>query len=286
MSGGGGSSHGRSAAGAADRGGGVGQGGASAETSPPGGAGRERLDRLLVARGLFPTRSRAADAIRRGHVRVDGRVVRKPGEKVLATARLEADDPAAGYVSRAALKLLAALETWPVDLAGAVCLDVGASTGGFVQVLLERGARRVYAVDVGHGQLHPRLAGDARVVSLEGVNARALNTALVPEPVDVITADVSFISLTKALPAALALARPGARLWALVKPQFEAGPAAVGGGGVVRDDAARRQAVREVAAWLERQGWQVIGHVPSPIAGADGNREFLLHARKTMASAA
>jgi len=239
---------------------------------------RERLDRLLVTRGLFATRSRAADAIRRGHVRVEGCIVRKPGEKVSVTARITTDDPALPYVSRAALKLLAGLKAWPVDLSGAVCLDVGASTGGFVQVLLRHGAQRVYAVDVGHGQLHPDLARDARVISLEGVNARRLDAALIPEPVDVITADVSFISLRKALPAALSLARPGARLWALVKPQFEVGPEGIGRGGVVEDEAMRRQAVADIAAFLEGQGWQVAGHVPSPIAGAEGNREFLIHA--------
>ena len=241
---------------------------------------QERLDRLAVERGLFATRSRAADAIRRGHVRVDGRIIRKPGEKVPAAARIETDDPAGAYVSRAALKLLAGLEAWPADLSGAVCLDVGASTGGFVQVLLQHGARRVYAVDVGHGQLHPDLAEDPRVISLEGVNARDLDAALIPEPVDVITADVSFISLRKALPAALALARPGTRLWALVKPQFEVGPERIGRGGVVRSETARRQAVEDIAAFLEGQGWHVAGHVPSPIAGADGNREFLIHAVK------
>jgi 23S rRNA (cytidine1920-2'-O)/16S rRNA (cytidine1409-2'-O)-methyltransferase len=243
--------------------------------------GRMRLDRLLVARGLFASRSRAADAVRRGHVRVDGRIVRSPGERVAENARLETDDPAKGYVSRAALKLLAALETWPADLRGAVCLDIGASTGGFVQVLLERGAKRVYAVDVGHGQLHADLLGDARVVSLEGVNARMLSGELVPERVDVITADVSFISLRKALPPALSLARPGARLWALVKPQFEAGPQAVGGGGIVRDAAVREAVVADVRRWLEEEeGWQVAGTRPSPLRGGDGNVEYLLHARK------
>jgi 23S rRNA (cytidine1920-2'-O)/16S rRNA (cytidine1409-2'-O)-methyltransferase len=167
-----------------------------------------------------------------------------------------------------------------VALEGRTVLDVGASTGGFTQVCLERGAARVYAVDVGRGQLHPSLAGDPRVVSLEGVDARSLTSALIPDAPDLIVTDVSFIGLAKALPAALGLARGGAELVALVKPQFEVGPEAVGKGGLVKDDAARARALDEVSAFLRASGWIVQANADSPIAGGDGNREYLLWARK------
>jgi 23S rRNA (cytidine1920-2'-O)/16S rRNA (cytidine1409-2'-O)-methyltransferase len=182
-------------------------------------------------------------------------------------------------VSRGAVKLSAALEAFGFDPEGCVALDLGASTGGFTEVLLMRGAKKVYAVDVGHGQLHASLKGDPRVVSLEGCDARALTAATIDEPVDAIVADVSFISLTKALGPALALAAPGAFLVALVKPQFEAGRENVGKGGIVRDEAARRRAVAEVTAWLAAQrGWRVKGVIASPIKGGSGNEEFLLGA--------
>ncbi len=244
---------------------------------------KERLDKLLARRGLASSRARAADAIRRGAVRVDGRPVRKPGTLVAADARVEVHDAARSLVSRAALKLRAAFAAVPAlgeAAMEAACLDVGASTGGFVQVLLEQGARRVFAVDVGHGQLHERLRRDARVVVLEGVNARVLDASLIDEPVAVITADVSFISLTKALPAALTLAAPDAMLAALVKPQFEVGPDRVGKGGIVRNEALRRRALEEVADWVEERGWRVARALPSPITGGDGNAEWLLVARK------
>ncbi|HHN67240.1 MAG TPA: TlyA family RNA methyltransferase [Thermopetrobacter sp.] len=239
---------------------------------------RDRLDRLLVTRGLAPSRARAADAIRRGAVTVDGRVVTKPGAAVAADAAITIEDAAAGYVSRAALKLIAALDHFDIPVKDAVALDVGASTGGFTQVLLERGAAQVFAVDVGGGQLADVLRDDRRVVALEGVNARELSAEVIPQPVDVITADVSFISLRKALPAALELARPGAWLAALIKPQFEAGPEQVGKGGIVRDEQVRERVCAEVAGWLEDRGWLVAGVIPSPIAGADGNVEYLIGA--------
>ncbi len=244
---------------------------------------RMRLDRLLVARGLYATRSRAADAIRRGAVRVNGKRVRKPGAPVAEDAHIELADPAAGYVSRAALKLRAAIEAEPAlaaAISGAVCADIGASTGGFTQVLLEHGARKVHAVDVGHGQLHDGLRTDPRVISLEGLNARDLTVEHMPEPPDVIVSDVSFISLTKALPAALALARPGAWLAALVKPQFEAGPENVGPGGIVKCEEVRREVLERMRDWLRGQGWRPVRMLPSPITGADGNVEYLLIARK------
>lgn len=209
---------------------------------------------------------------------VGGAVAQKPAQTVGPGAEVTVTAEPNPWVSRAALKLVHALEVFGLTPRG-VALDVGASTGGFTEVLLARGAERVYALDVGHGQLHPRIAADPRVVNLEGVNIRAIPARQVP-PVDWITADVSFISLTKALPAALALARPGAVLVALIKPQFEAGRAAVGKGGIVRDPAVHAAVRARIRAWLEGQGWQVTGEAPSPIEGSDGNREFLIAARK------
>ena len=256
-------------------------GSTDAFTAP--GSARMRLDKLLLARGSYASRARAADAIRRGAVRVDGQVVRKPGALVAPGADIALTDAAAGLVSRAGLKLLAAIEAEPAlkrAIAGAVCADIGASTGGFTQVLLRHGARRVFAVDVGHGQLHESLRADARVVALEGVNARDLGARHLPEAPQVVVADVSFISLKKVLPAVLALAAPGAWLAALVKPQFEAGPQHVGGGGIVRDEGVRRRVLEDIRAWVEERGWRVAQVLESPIEGADGNREYLLVAGK------
>lgn len=182
------------------------------------------------------------------------------------------------WVGRGALKLVHALDLWPVPIAGQVVLDVGASTGGFTEVCLSRGATRVYAVDVGRGQLHPRVAADPRVVSLEATDARELTPELVPERPGVIVTDVSFIALAKALPAALALAQPGAHLIALVKPQFEVGREKVGKGGVVTDAAAQAAALEAVKAFVSGSGWRVHAAAASPITGGDGNREFLLWA--------
>jgi 23S rRNA (cytidine1920-2'-O)/16S rRNA (cytidine1409-2'-O)-methyltransferase len=234
---------------------------------------------VLVERGLAVSRARARDLIRRGLVEVAGAVETKAGAAVAPDAEVRVAAGAGDHVSRGALKLSAALEHFGFSALGVVALDVGASTGGFTQVLLERGATRVYAVDVGHGQLHARLAEDPRVVSLERCDARSLDRTRIPEPVGAIVADVSFISLTKALPAALALAGDPAWLVALIKPQFETGRAAVGRGGIVRDPAARNRAVSLVRDWVAAQpGWQVAGVIPSPIAGGSGNEEFLLGA--------
>ncbi|HEX3675511.1 MAG TPA: TlyA family RNA methyltransferase [Rhizomicrobium sp.] len=190
--------------------------------------------------------------------------------------------PAHPYVSRGALKLVAALDRFALSPEGLVCLDIGASTGGFSQVLLERGAARVFAVDVGHGQLHDKIANDARVISLEGVNARELSPVVLGEEVQAIVADVSFISLKLALPRALAMAAPGAWLVALVKPQFEAGKENIGKGGIVRDEALQIAARDDIARWLgEQPGWAGLGAMDSPIAGGDGNREFLIAAKKS-----
>jgi 23S rRNA (cytidine1920-2'-O)/16S rRNA (cytidine1409-2'-O)-methyltransferase len=238
-----------------------------------------RLDVRMVQLGLAPSRARAQDLIRRGLVDIAGVIEQRPGAGVAACAAIHLSQTAGDHVSRGALKLIAALDHFGFPVADVVALDVGASTGGFTQTLLARGAARVYAVDVGHDQLHPRLASDARVVSLEARDARHLDDTLVPEAVGAIVADVSFISLTKALPVPFTLSRAGTWLVALIKPQFEAGRAAVGKGGIVRDPAARQRAVELVRAWVAAQpGWRVLNVIPSPIAGGSGNHEFLLGA--------
>ncbi|MGX1745474.1 MULTISPECIES: TlyA family RNA methyltransferase [unclassified Brevundimonas] len=239
-----------------------------------------RIDQLLVARGVFDSRARARAAIEAGRVRADGRVVAKPSEKVAEDAEIEAE-AAHPWVGRGALKLAHALELWPIAIEGRVVLDVGASTGGFTEVCLGRGAAQVFAVDVGTGQLHPSVAADPRVVNLEKTDARHLTTALITETPSLIVCDASFISLSKVLPAALALAEPEADLITLVKPQFEAdGPKAVGKKGVVKDPEAHAAAVAGVRDWLEESGWTVREVADSPITGGDGNVEFLLWAQK------
>jgi 23S rRNA (cytidine1920-2'-O)/16S rRNA (cytidine1409-2'-O)-methyltransferase len=243
------------------------------------GRDRRRLDLLLVERGLAESRARAQALIMAGLVFSGDRRLDKPGMLIDEDAALAVKGRDHPWVSRGGLKLAHALDRFGIDPAGLVCLDVGASTGGFTDVLLTRGAARVYAVDVGRGQLAWKLRVDPRVILLERVNVRDLTRALIPEPIDLVVCDVSFISLTLALPAALALAAPGARLVALVKPQFEAGRAQVGKGGIVRDPDARREVCERISAWVAAQpGWQVSGLIDSPIAGAEGNLEYLLAA--------
>lgn len=239
---------------------------------------RQRLDELLLARGLFASRSRARDAIARGHVRVAGEPALKAGQLVAADAPLEVDDPARHYVSRAALKLAAGLDHFDLDPAGRYALDLGASTGGFTQVLLERGARHVTAVDVGHDQMDVALAADPRVILLEGVNARDLTPAhLLTGAPEFVASDLSFISILLALPPALDLAEEGAQALILVKPQFEAGREAIGKGGILRDPAEGERIAEARRAWLDGlPGWRALGIASSPIEGGDGNREFLL----------
>jgi 23S rRNA (cytidine1920-2'-O)/16S rRNA (cytidine1409-2'-O)-methyltransferase len=241
-------------------------------------AARLRLDELLVRRGLYATRSRARDAVERGAVSVGGTVVGKPGQQVAASSLIAVDDPAASYVSRAALKLAAGLDHFSFDPTGAHALDIGASTGGFTQVLLERGAAHVVALDVGHGQLDASLHRDPRVTVIEGFNARDLTAAqLGGKQPDFLVSDVSFISLTLALPPALALAAPGARGIFLVKPQFEAGREAIGKGGLLKDPAEAPRVAERLRVWLDLQpGWRALGICDSPIEGGDGNHEFLL----------
>lgn len=243
--------------------------------------GKRRLDQLLVERGLADNRTRAQAVIMAGLVTVGGARADKAGALVASDAAIEVKGKEHPYVSRGGLKLAAALDRFAIDPKGLVCLDVGASTGGFTDVLLRRGALKVYAVDVGHGQLAWSLRGDPRVVVLERTNARHLTRELVPEAPQLIVCDASFIGLETVLPASLALAAPGAFVVALIKPQFEVGPGKVGKGGIVRDPELHRQVCDRISAWLGAQpGWSVLGVEPSPIEGADGNREFLVAARR------
>lgn len=238
---------------------------------------KARLDQLLVARGLCESRSRAQALIMAGLVYSGERRLDKPGVRILADAPLALRGEDHPWVSRGGLKLAHALDHFAIDPSGRVALDIGASTGGFTDVLLARGAQRVYAVDVGRGQLAWKLRNDARVAVREGVNARYLTQEQIPELIGLILCDASFIGLATLLPAALALAAPDAHLVALIKPQFEVGPELVGKGGVVRDPGLHREVCERIAAWLiGRTGWTVLGVTESPITGADGNREFLI----------
>lgn len=234
---------------------------------------RIRLDQALEARGLLPSRARARDAVLRGTVTVNGVVAVKPNQMVGKADLVALDDPAAKYVSRAALKLIAGLDAGEIAVDGKACLDLGASTGGFTQVLMERGARRIYAVDVGHNQLSDRLKGSDRVVSLEGVNGRDLDATLIPEPIAVLVSDLSFVSVTKVIGPVLELCTADAEAVILIKPQFEVGRDKVGRGGIVTDDAAIAGAVDDIVAFMAERGWALRTKVPSPIWGGDGNRE-------------
>ena len=236
---------------------------------------RKRADVLLVELGLFDSRTRAQAAIAAGRVTADGVVLRKASDSIAPDARLEASDHP--WVSRGALKLVAALDHFGFDPSGRVCLDVGASTGGFTEVLLARGARRVIAVDVGRGQLHARLRGDPRVTSLEEVDIRALDPARLAEPPDFATVDVSFISLKLVLPALGRLLRRPAQLVALIKPQFEAGRTHLKKG-IVRDPTVHAAVCDDIAAFARSLEWEIIEVIPSPIEGGEGNKEFLLGA--------
>ena len=235
-----------------------------------------RLDLALEQRGLMPSRARARDAILRGTVSVNGEPAKKPNQMVGESDVLALDDPAAGYVSRAALKLIAGLDAGGIVVDGKTCLDVGSSTGGFTQVLLERGAARVFAVDVGHEQLHASLRDHSRVVSLEGTNARELDRETIPAAIDLLVSDVSFVSVTKVLAAPLALCAPKADAVILFKPQFEVGRDFVGKGGIVSDLEASARAMAEVVAFVEGEGFTLRTKVTSPIAGGDGNVETVL----------
>jgi 23S rRNA (cytidine1920-2'-O)/16S rRNA (cytidine1409-2'-O)-methyltransferase len=239
-----------------------------------------RADQLLVSRGLAESRTRAQALIMAGTVFSGGRKLAKAGEMLGEDAALEVRGKDHPWVSRGGIKLDHGLTHFGFDVAGAVALDVGSSTGGFTDVLLSRGAAKVYAVDVGTNQLAWKLRQDPRVVVHEQTNARNLDSSIVPEPVDVIVCDASFIGLAKVLEAPLRLAKPGAKLVALIKPQFEAGREEVGKGGVVRDPAVHERVCADAAAWVETQGWADVAVTPSPIVGPEGNVDYLLGALK------
>jgi 23S rRNA (cytidine1920-2'-O)/16S rRNA (cytidine1409-2'-O)-methyltransferase len=238
-----------------------------------------RLDLLLVQRGIAETRSKAQDLIKRGAVRMEGRTSLKPNLEVSVEEQIEVLETQR-YVARSAWKLLAGLDHFALSPAERTCLDVGASTGAFTQVLLERGAARVFAVDVGRDQLHASLRADPRIISWESMDARTLTAEQFQAPIEAVTCDVSFISLLKVLPSVLPLAVKGAWLVVLVKPQFEVGRALIGKGGIVKDPAAKLAAIQRVTDHIEAAGWTVLGALPSPIKGQDGNEETLAAAKR------
>lgn len=240
---------------------------------------KDRADRLLVTLGLFESRAGARAAIEAGRVRVDGVVVTKPAQEISDEAVIEAD-PAHPYVSRGGLKLAHGLQAFGVDPKGRHCLDIGASTGGFTEVLLLAGAAHVIAVDVGRGQLHPRIAADPRVTSLEATDARSLTAEMLGEAPDLLVCDASFISLEKLLDVPLSLAAPGADFVGLFKPQFQVGRENIGKGGIVTDIAEADAAAARFEAWMKEKGWPIHAWTASPISGGDGNAERLFHAVK------
>jgi 23S rRNA (cytidine1920-2'-O)/16S rRNA (cytidine1409-2'-O)-methyltransferase len=244
-------------------------------------AGKRRADVALVERGLVESRAKAQALIMAGKVFAGERKLAKPGEAVADDQGLEVRGQDHPWVSRGGLKLAHALAAFGLDPSGLACLDIGASTGGFTDVLLQSGAARVYAVDVGHGQLAWKLRNDPRVVVLERTNARTLSAEQVPEPIDLLVCDASFIGLEVLLPAPLRLMKPRATMAVLIKPQFEVGKDRVGKGGVVRDPALHDEVCARIGAWVNAQpGWKVEGVVESPITGPEGNKEFLLAARR------
>jgi 23S rRNA (cytidine1920-2'-O)/16S rRNA (cytidine1409-2'-O)-methyltransferase len=240
-----------------------------------------RVDQLLLTRGLVESRARAQALVMAGAVFSGERKIAKAGNMLAEDAPLEVRGKDHPWVSRGGIKLDHGLTHFGFDVTGAVALDVGSSTGGFTDVLLSRGAAKVYAVDVGTNQLAWKLRQDPRVIVLEQTNARYLTTEQVPEPVDIVVCDASFISLAKVLEAPLKLAKPGAKMVALVKPQFEAGREEVGKGGVVRDSAVHQRVCEAAAEWVRSQGWKMLGVAESPIRGPEGNIEFLLGVEKT-----
>jgi 23S rRNA (cytidine1920-2'-O)/16S rRNA (cytidine1409-2'-O)-methyltransferase len=237
-----------------------------------------RLDRLLVERGLVESRERGQAMIIAGNVLANGQKVDKPGSLVIANADIRILGVQMAYVSRGGLKLEKALGEFEIDVKEKTCLDVGASTGGFTDCLLQYGAKKVYAVDVGYGQMAWKIRQDPRVVVIERTNIRDIDPALIPEKVDIVVIDVSFISLEKVIPSVLRLLNPGAGIISLIKPQFEVGKGQVGKGGIVRDETARETAKNRVAAFIAGQGFIVKGIIPSPITGQDGNVEYLIYA--------
>ncbi len=244
-----------------------------------------RLDLELVSRGLCESRAKAQAFIKEGRVQVDGAVALKPNRKIEGDCQIYLDAPEITWVSRGAYKLLAALEHFSPDIEGRIAADIGASTGGFSEVLLKRGVRKIYAVDVGHGQLHERLLQENRLINMEGTNARHLSRDDIPDPLDLVVTDASFISLKKLLPAVLGLCAPGAHLVALIKPQFEVGKGNLGKGGIVRDPDLTEQIRHDMESWINAlPGWHCLGTIDSPITGSDGNHEYLMGAHKSAGS--
>jgi len=246
-------------------------------------AGKLRLDRLLVDRGLAQSRERAQVLIFAGQVLVNGQKQEKAGVLVAEDAALRIIGETPPFVSRGGLKLEAALKEFRINVEDKVALDVGASTGGFTDCLLQHGAKKVYAVDVGYGQMAWKLRQDSRVVTIERTNIREIDPSLLPNPIDIAVADVSFISLEKVIPSILKFLKPNAEIIALIKPQFEVGKEKVGKGGIVRDEAARTDAVSRIVAFVRDQGFDVKGVIPSPITGQDGNVEYLIYAMRCWA---
>ncbi|MBT5573858.1 MAG: TlyA family RNA methyltransferase [Alphaproteobacteria bacterium] len=242
---------------------------------------RKRADIVLVARNLVPSRQKARDIIAHSKLFADGILVTKAGQLIDIDADISLDTKLLDYVSRGGLKLATALDVFDqIDIQNKICLDLGASTGGFSDVLLQRGAAYIYAVDVGHGQLADKMKKNPKIVNLEKTNARDLSPSLIDQPPSVIVCDVSFISLKIALPPALILASENADLLALIKPQFEVGKAFIGKGGIVRSEDARQQVETEICRFLTEQGWHIRGICPSPIKGPDGNQEVIVAAYK------
>ncbi len=256
----------------------------SPDAKPHAKAPKMRVDQLLVERGLVESRARAQALILAGLVFAGERKLAKAGEMLAADALLEVRGRDHPWVSRGGVKLAHGLQHFGLDVAGAVAVDVGSSTGGFTDVLLTNGATKVYAVDVGTNQLAWKLRQDPRVVVLEQTNARALTDAQIPEPIDIIVCDASFIALSKVTKVTLSFGKPGALLVALIKPQFEAGRGEVGKGGVVRDPEVHARVCADAARWIEGEGWRVLGITPSPITGPEGNIEFLMAAQKERAA--
>ncbi len=243
-------------------------------------ASKERLDKLLLRRGLAETRKKAQALIMAGLVYVNDKRVDKAGTQVSQEAKIEIRGSACPFVSRGGLKLAHALKEFGLKVQGLICIDIGASTGGFTHCLLQEGAQKVYAIDVGHGQLHWRLRQDPRVINMEGINARYLTPQDLPEQADLATIDVAFISLTKVLPAVISLLKPQADIVALIKPQFEVGPKEVGKKGVVRDPLLHQKVLEKITSFARKQGLLVLGLTESPIRGPAGNKEFLIHLKK------
>ena len=240
-----------------------------------------RADKWLVEQQLVASRQKAKELIETGAVRANGELVKKPNQSLSPDTAITIDSPLQNWVSRGALKLIGGFEAFPqISAADKTCLDLGASTGGFVQVLLSRGASKIYAVDVGHGQLADSLQADVRVHNFEKINARYLDETQVPDDYQLIVCDVSFISLKLALLPALCMAQQGCQLLALIKPQFEVGRQGLDKGGIVKDEALRRQIRQEISDWVAQQGWHVMGIADSPITGPDGNHEYLIAAEK------